>query len=497
MELRVRPRLRFEEARERFDRPERLTDCSGVIDGAERTWKEYVPECYDGSKAFPLVLTLHGGRSGAKRDNHHAELSTAWAQVAEREGFIVLYPQSLTPQSAWSAWEDFSNKERSKDIKDDLVYIDLLIKQTIEKYNIDESRIYLHGQSFGDVMASYYLVQRPGNCFAAAALMSGPVGATRYFSPDGDCLFGKEHAIPVVRTHGSADLAMPMGVYEHLDDEVPTYDHMRGMKDAGATRDEIVREKYILQNIPTNELWKSVNGANGQVELSVRGRYNAVTYKGNYDFHFYTVEGGGHGPSMDMADFVWSDFFSAWRKEGGKSVKGQPSRGFTPDKGAVVLADGAAKALVDNKTVELSCRTVYKDGTAYVSAEDISLLYPQLSVVLEDNGLSAVISDGSHRMQLSACNKTYVWDDHFCHGARTLYEDGVLLLPVATIAARFAGHKEKKGYDVSYFSQADGQITYDFAFIIRQMLGTEDIITTKQLYEREAAILAKAPQPGK
>ena len=78
MEVKVRPRLDYAEGREMFDSPEGIRECSAQIDGALRTWKEYIPESYDGSRPFPVVLTLHGGSSKKGKDNHHAELSTAF-----------------------------------------------------------------------------------------------------------------------------------------------------------------------------------------------------------------------------------------------------------------------------------------------------------------------------------------------------------------------------------------------------------------------------------
>lgn len=497
MDIKVKPRARFVEGREMFDRPQGVADCRAEIDGAVRSWKEYVPASYDGSKPVPLVLTLHGGRSGEGQNNHKAELSTAWALMAEREGFIVVYPQSLTTEYAWSAWEDFSDEERTKGLKDDLRYIDFLLELIRKKYRIDESRMYLHGQSFGDVMGSYYLVMRPENQFAAAAVLSGPVDATRYFHPDGSCVFGPERALPVVRTHGSLDLSMPMGIYQHMEDATPTYDHMKALKAAGASQEEIQREKLILQAMPSNELWKCVNGWTGETLLSVRGRYNAVTYPGNYDFHFYMVEGGGHGPSMDMADFIWSFFFSGYRYENGKRVKGTPKCEFTPDRNAVVLADGASRAYVNNRLVKLNCKVKTVNGIFYVPAICIPQLYPQLQVTLEDEGQSAVITDGRRTMQVSASNRTYVWENHLQHGDRTRMEGETLLVPVRMIGERFFGQREKTDWNIAYLSEGDGQITFDFGFLVRQLLGAEEQISTQKLYELEKQILDSAPQPGK
>ncbi len=496
MELRVTPRLRYLEGREMFDRPEGIVDCAGEIDGVLRTWKEYVPSGYDGTECVPLVVTLHGGRSGKGQNNHRAELTTAWALVAEREGFIVVYPQSLTPEYAWSAWEDFSDGKRTRGLKDDLCYLDLLLDRIWHKYRIDKTRVYLHGQSFGDVMGTYYLLMRPGNPFAAAALLSGPVGAGRYFRPDGTCLFGPECSLPVVRTHGSADLFMPMGRYQHLEDQVPTYDYQAELTARNASPNEVKREKMVLQQLPGIELWKRCNGCSGFPRLSVRGRYNAAAYQGNQDFYFYMVENGGHGPSMDMADFIWSYFFSGYRYLDGMRKKVPPERIFEEDRYAVILANGSSRAYVDNRLVQMCGKASRTGSLFYIPVFCISEVFPELEVDLEEQGTSVRISRGNQVMQLSACNRTFVWCGYLEHGERTLMEGNILMVPVGQVAGKFYGHKAKYGYDICYLSGHDGEITFDLAFLVRQLLGTEPVMSPKELWNRENGILEKAQQPG-
>lgn len=496
MKIKVKPRIQYTEGREMFDRPEGIIDCAREIDGVLRSWKEFIPSGYDESREMPLVVTLHGGSSKRGGNNHRAELSTAWAAVAEREGFIVLYPQSLTTEHTWSAWEDFSDRRRTEGLKDDIRYINLLLELIQEKYRIDTERIYLHGQSFGDVMGTYYLLNSPKHPFAAAATLSGPVGAERLIKNDGNFCFDKECALPMVRTHGSLDLAMPMGTFQHIDDIIPTFDLMRELKKKNGGEEEMIQAKMEMHQLPCIELWKHCNSCSVDPVISVRGRYNALTYSGEYDFHFYSVEKGGHGPSMDMADFIWTYFFSGYRRINGRVVKSEPDKTFQPDSGSVALADGAVNAYVDNKLVFLP-GAIRKIGDVFYAPSDcISRLYPQLTVSLEEGGASAVISDGSREMQVSACNKTYVWCGYLNHGERTLMEDDTLLIPIAQVGGRFYGQKAKCGYGVCYLSRHDGVLTYDFAYLVRQLLGTERILSTQEMWEKANRLLKAVAQPG-
>lgn len=64
-----------------------------ILSGYHNSWYVYVPSCYDGSVPVPLVVQIHGG--GA--DGIRCADCTSWHLVAESEGFIVAYPNSLDP----------------------------------------------------------------------------------------------------------------------------------------------------------------------------------------------------------------------------------------------------------------------------------------------------------------------------------------------------------------------------------------------------------------
>ena len=161
-------------AAERFYEAPPTAEYSQMIGGWLRTWKEYVPSCYDGSRPVPLVLSVHGAA------HHHADRNTAWQLVAERENFIVVYPHCLIEGIKFNSWNDYGPDDR---MPDDVAYFDRLIDIICEKYNIDTQRIYIQGQSVGDTMASTYVFER-GERIAAAALLSGPQGTARFVSAE-------------------------------------------------------------------------------------------------------------------------------------------------------------------------------------------------------------------------------------------------------------------------------------------------------------------------
>ena len=111
------------------------------VDGRLREYLVYVPQAVkDAGEPAPLVYALHG--SGMTM-NAMFDYSRWW-EIADAEGFILVVPAGLNTANR-TGW-DVSNN--STDIK----FIDALVDQVNADYNVDQSRIYLSGQSNGSAM---------------------------------------------------------------------------------------------------------------------------------------------------------------------------------------------------------------------------------------------------------------------------------------------------------------------------------------------------------
>ncbi len=112
------------------------------VDGTERSWLMYVPEDYDGSEELPLVVALHGFTATSEC----MMVDSEWWRVAEARNLAVAFPQGLTTEDSPTAlprW--FSDSE----IETDIAFVDAMLDQICETYNIDQSRIYCTGHSNG------------------------------------------------------------------------------------------------------------------------------------------------------------------------------------------------------------------------------------------------------------------------------------------------------------------------------------------------------------
>jgi polyhydroxybutyrate depolymerase len=163
-----------------------------VSSGQTRDYVLYVPVSYDRRKPVPLVISLHGaGHWGAAQRE-----ITRWDAVADREGFIVVYPSGTgNGPRVWRTAIDGPAPKR------DVVFISDLIDKLSADYNIDPARIYASGLSNGGGM-SFVLSCTLSNRIAAV----GMVGAA-HLLPWSAC--ADTRPVPMIAFHGTADPLTP------------------------------------------------------------------------------------------------------------------------------------------------------------------------------------------------------------------------------------------------------------------------------------------------
>lgn len=174
-----------------------------------------LPQNFDKSKAYPLVLFLHGaGERG--NDNelqlvHGAELFLK-AETRKTHEAIVVFPQ-CTLDSTWSGYtwlEDGTLNYNTDKIKDSPVVHQKLLKALITQlkhsYKLDHNRFYIGGLSMGG-MGTFETVRNNPNLFAAAFPICGgapPELAAQLMIPKWWIFHGEEDT--VVRPENSVKI---------------------------------------------------------------------------------------------------------------------------------------------------------------------------------------------------------------------------------------------------------------------------------------------------
>jgi poly(3-hydroxybutyrate) depolymerase len=128
--------------------PQKLSITS---EGKSRTYYIFVPAAGSGPK--PLVLLLHGsGRNGMS-------LIDPWKGLAEKEGIILVAPDSLNSQE-WAFPVDGPD------------FLHDVIEAVKAKYPVDGKRVYVFGHSAGAVFGLYMGIME-SRYFAAVAVHAG------------------------------------------------------------------------------------------------------------------------------------------------------------------------------------------------------------------------------------------------------------------------------------------------------------------------------------
>ena len=135
------------------------------VTGKTMQYNLLVPEGYDGTKSFPLVLFMADASTVGKEVTRpltqgYGALEFASYRDQQKHPSFVLVPQ----YTDWAVQDDWSTT-------DEVEMTIRLLQSVCKKYKVDESRIYTTGQSMGGMMSFYFNITHP-DLFAASLFVS-------------------------------------------------------------------------------------------------------------------------------------------------------------------------------------------------------------------------------------------------------------------------------------------------------------------------------------
>ena len=229
-----------------------------VSSGERREYLLYVPKTYDPAKPVPLVINIHGF---SQWPANQANVSQ-WNQLADEEGFIVVYPSGLGIPKRWRVAR---TAEDPTGVDIELQYFRDLIDKLSTEYAIDPKRIYANGLSNGGGMS----LRLACSLSDRIAAIGGVAGA--YLVDLAECPGG----VPAIFFHGQADKIVP---YE-----------------GGPSERFPIDFPYIPAFI---EDYAQLNGCNpNEIVFLEKDHVRGVRYEGcdpGADVVFYTISDGGH-----------------------------------------------------------------------------------------------------------------------------------------------------------------------------------------------------------
>ncbi len=125
----------------------------------------YVPPSLPASAA--LVVVLHGCTQDAASYDH----GSGWSQLADEQGFALLYPEQQRGNNANLCFNWFDAGDIRRDAGE-AMSIRQMVAAMVAEYQIDPARIFVTGLSAGGAMASVMLATYP-EVFAGGAIIAG------------------------------------------------------------------------------------------------------------------------------------------------------------------------------------------------------------------------------------------------------------------------------------------------------------------------------------
>lgn len=133
---------------------------------SKRHYHLYLPGRHAATKSWPLLVMLHG----CKQDPVTFSSGTRMNQLADQQGFLVLYPEQRRLANAHRCWNWFDSSALRGD--GEAALIAGMVREVTTTYGVDPARVYIAGLSAGGAMTSI-MAGCYGNLFAACAVHSG------------------------------------------------------------------------------------------------------------------------------------------------------------------------------------------------------------------------------------------------------------------------------------------------------------------------------------
>ena len=237
----------------------------------QRSYRLHVPPSLKTSTPSALVIVLHGSGD----DGEGIEDMTKFSPLADKEGFIVAYPDALDEN--WNDGRQAASIPSQAHHVDDVAFMDALIDDVSRTHSINAKRIYATGFSNGGLFADY-LGAHLSTRLAAIAPVSGGIAEPAFSN------FHPKSPISVLTIHGDKDDLVPFNGgnvdgsgYGRL---IPTEDAIRFWR-----KHDNCSEIPTTGELPdidpkdnTRSYWKKWSGGKDGTEVEL-----------------ITVQGGGHG----------------------------------------------------------------------------------------------------------------------------------------------------------------------------------------------------------
>jgi len=343
----------------------------------------YVP---NNVQAHPgIVLALHG--CGGSGPGFYS--GSEFASLADRYGFIVIYPTAVQQAGFGNCWDTWSSAAKVRGGGSDPVSLDSMITYTEQHYNGDASRVYVTGSSSGGMMTDEMLTLYPDVFKAGAAYMGVPfdcfANAADYPPGTSKCTSGTLTRTaqewgdevrsaypgysgprpPIQLWHGTADNLVP---YQLLGEDIKQWTNVFGLSQTPTSTDTPVSGW-------TRQRFADSTGKVDVEAYSIQGAGHVLPQAGMaaYAIHFFGLDGSSSGsPSPSASASASASASSSPSSSPSASPSASASASPSPSASGVSGTCAVSDAVSAWNTGLTQNITVTNTGTAAVNGWSLS-----------------------------------------------------------------------------------------------------------------------------
>ena len=265
------------------------------VSGVRRSFYVHVPAGHLGTAPLPVVIGLHGAFSTARKFERESGLSL----LADREGFVVVYPQGIGLGDLFRHWNSGHCCGKARKINlDDVGFALSTVDDVARRTPVDRARVYVAGFSNGGMLAYRIAAEHP-DAVSAVAVVSATIGGAPSAKEPEWSVVRPRQPVAVLAIHGRADTSIP-------------YDGGRGPHSRGSSSAISVARSIGF--------WVDADGcdAKPQLEIMDQGRIERQAWSGcreDAEVVLYSLEDWGHEwpkesllGGFDAAETIWRFF---------------------------------------------------------------------------------------------------------------------------------------------------------------------------------------------
>jgi poly(3-hydroxybutyrate) depolymerase len=246
---------------------------------SRRGYRVHVPKGYRSDRPVPAVLLFHG--NGGSTDD--MEAVSGLSRVADRRGFVAVYPQGLSVGAGQAFWASSGRVELGID---ELRFTADLLDDLQERLCVDPVRVTAAGHSAGGGVTARLACELAGRVAAVATV------AAALFAEPLECR--PSRAVAVLSMHGTEDEVLCSG--RSLP---PTRSPVSAR---GCPAGQVTSWRAPLRTSKTKPRMESLLGTNGLALMRATDWRTSRSTSGNDS----RAKGGRWPTSASMSAFTWS-----------------------------------------------------------------------------------------------------------------------------------------------------------------------------------------------